>query len=57
LLLGHIGGMDTCARALLAAAKMLEDGVLEAPLRERYEAWDTAEGKRLLAGDVSLAEL
>jgi xylose isomerase len=57
LLLGHIGGMDTCARALLAAAKMLEDGVLEAPLRERYEAWDTAEGKRLLAGDVSLAEI
>jgi xylose isomerase len=28
LLYGHIGGMDTCARGLKAAAKMVEDGVL-----------------------------
>jgi xylose isomerase len=28
LLYAHIGGMDTCARALKAAAKMVEDGVL-----------------------------
>jgi len=57
LLIGHIGAMDCCARALIGAAKMLEDGALEAPLRERYAAWDTADAKKLLAGDVSLAEL
>ena len=57
LLIGHIGGMDTCARALIAAAKMLEDGALEQPLRERYAAWDTTDAKKLLAGDVSLEEL
>jgi xylose isomerase len=57
LLIGHIGGMDTCARALIAAAKMLEDGALEEPLRERYAAWDLGEAKKLLAGEVSLAEI
>ena len=57
LLIGHVGGMDTCARALLAAASMLEDGALEAPLRERYAAWDTADAKKLLAGDVPLEEI
>jgi xylose isomerase len=49
--------MDTCARALLAAARMLEDGALEAPLRERYAAWDTADARKLLAGEYPLAEI
>jgi xylose isomerase len=57
LLIGHVGAMDTCARALIAAAKMLEDGALEEPLKQRYAAWDTGEAKKLLAGDVSLAEI
>jgi xylose isomerase len=57
LLIGHIGGMDACARALLAAAKMLEDGALEMPLRERYAAWDAADARKLLAGEVSLDEI
>ena len=30
LILAHVGGMDTCARALKSAAAMLEDGRLEA---------------------------
>jgi xylose isomerase len=49
--------MDCCARALLGAAGMLEDGALEAPLRERYAGWDTADAKKLLAGEYSLADL
>jgi xylose isomerase len=57
LLIGHIGGMDTCARALIAAARMLEDGALEEPLRERYAPWDTAEARKLLAGEVPLEEI
>ncbi|HUO68338.1 MAG TPA: xylose isomerase [Gammaproteobacteria bacterium] len=57
LLIGHVGGMDTCARAFLAAARMLEDGALETPLRERYAAWESVEAKKLLAGDVSLADI
>ncbi|TIP97727.1 MAG: xylose isomerase, partial [Mesorhizobium sp.] len=30
LLIGHIGGMDCCARGLKAAAKMVEDKALSA---------------------------
>jgi xylose isomerase len=57
LLIGHIGGIDTCARALLAAARMIEDGALETPLRERYAAWDSPAAKELLAGECSLADI
>jgi xylose isomerase len=57
LLIGHIGGIDTCARALLAAARMIEDGALETPLCERYAAWDSPAAKELLAGECSLAEV
>jgi xylose isomerase len=56
-LIGHVGAMDTCARALFAAARMLEDGALEAPLRERYAAWEAADAKKLLGGEWSLADI
>ena len=42
LLIGHIGGMDCCARGLKAAAKMIEDKALSAPLSARYAGWDKA---------------
>jgi xylose isomerase len=57
LLIGHIGGIDTCARALLAAARMIEDGALETPLRERYAGWDSPAAKELLTGECSLADI
>ena len=50
LLIGHIGGMDCCARGLKAAAGMLEDGALSKPLDERYEGWNGDFGKKLLTG-------
>jgi xylose isomerase len=53
----HIGGLDTLARALLAAEKMISDGKLEAALRQRYSGWEREVGQRILNGDVSLAEL
>ena len=49
--------MDACARALLAAADMLEADVLTAPLTERYAGWAGTEGRAILAGQRSLAEL
>ena len=57
LFYGHIGAMDTCAQALLAAAAMLEDDALAAAVRERYAGWQTAQGQGLLAGKLSLADL
>ena len=49
LVAGHIGGMDICARGLKAAAAMLEDGGLEAALKERYADWDKDVNKDMLA--------
>ncbi|MBP2302053.1 xylose isomerase [Azospirillum picis] len=57
LLHGHIGGIDTCARALLQAAVMLEDAALTGPLAERYAAWDGEEGRAIMAGERDLARL
>ncbi|WP_106744683.1 xylose isomerase [Yoonia maritima] len=52
LILAHVGGMDTCAAGLKAAAAMLEDGKLEAARNERYAGWDTEAGKNLLNSDL-----
>ncbi|MDP2734061.1 MAG: xylose isomerase, partial [Hoeflea sp.] len=57
LLLAHIGGMDTCARALKAAAKMVEDGVLTDFVAQRYAGWNSAEAKKMLDGTYSLADI
>ncbi|MDR9427138.1 MAG: xylose isomerase [Salibaculum sp.] len=40
LVLAHVGGMDTCAAGLKAAARMVEDDKLEAARRDRYAGWD-----------------
>ncbi len=57
LFYGHIGGMDTLARGLLNAARMLEDGALAAAVDQRYAGWSGALGREILAGEKSLAEL
>ena len=46
----HIGGMDTLARALLAAASIIEAGELDAAPRERYAGWDGELGRSILDG-------
>jgi xylose isomerase len=49
--------MDTMARALLAAASIIESGDLDDFRAERYAGWDTELGRELLAGKHSLALL
>ena len=56
LLIGHIGGMDCCARGLKAAARMLEDGALSKPLDERYAGWSRDFGKKVATG-MSLEQI
>jgi xylose isomerase len=53
----HIGGMDTMARALLAASALLEDGALEDARSQRYAGWDGDLGGRIMDGDESLVSL
>ena len=54
----HIGGMDTFARALLVASKIMEDGALSKPLAERYAKFrETEMGRKIVGRDTSLPEL
>jgi len=55
LILGHVGGMDTCARALKAAAALLEDGGLEKARSERYAGWSTPKAQAMLKGGLAEA--
>lgn len=57
LLIGHIGGMDCCARGLKAAAKMVEDKALSGPLAERYAGWQKPDAQKILSGGSSLEAL
>jgi xylose isomerase len=57
LIHGHIGGIDTLARGLLAAAAMIEDGKLDSFVADRYAKWNGSEGLEMLAGRRSLAEI
>ncbi len=57
LLIAHIGGMDCCARGLKAAARMVEDRALSAPLEERYAGWQDKVPKQMLDGSMGLADI
>jgi xylose isomerase len=57
LLLGHIGGLDVCAKALIAADKLIEDGTYDKFLAERYAGWGKSEAKAMLAGKRSLGDI
>jgi xylose isomerase len=54
---GHIGGIDTLARALLVAVDMLERGTLEQHREQRYAGWSDGLGRSILAGQTSLEAL
>ena len=52
LVLAHVGGMDTCARALKAAAALLDGGEMEAARKARYAGWDTPAAQAMLNGSL-----
>jgi xylose isomerase len=54
---GHIGGLDTLAKALLAAAELLESGALADEVAHRYARWEGPLGRSILDGEVDLAAL
>jgi xylose isomerase len=53
----HIGGLDTLARALLAAGALIEDGELAARKDARYAGWDGELGTAILEGTLGLEQL
>ncbi len=53
----HIGGIDTLARALLAAERLTRRGRLAECVQARYSAWDGELGRRIMSGGIDLAAL
>ncbi len=53
----HIGGMDTFAKALLAAHAILEDGEFTSLKKGRYASFDKGNGKKFENGNLGLREL
>jgi len=54
LLYAHIGSMDACARALIAAEAMIRDGVIERRIEDRYLGWSRASARAMLEGKEPL---
>ena len=53
----HIGGMDTFARALITADKILNNSGYRKFRKERYSSFDTGKGKEFEEGKLSLEDL
>ena len=57
LIHAHIGGADLCAHAFTIAAEMYENGTLKQVIENRYAGWNTPEGRDLLSGKLTLAQI
>ena len=57
LFYAYIGGMDTFAKGLKVAAKLIEDKVFENFIEKRYESYTRGVGKDIIEGKVTLKEL
>lgn len=49
--------MDTFSRALLAAAKIISEGVLPKAVKNRYSSFDSGIGAKVEKGETSFEEL
>ena len=53
----YILGMDTFALGLIKAAALMEDGRLDAFVKERYASYESGIGKKIVDGTATLQEL
>jgi xylose isomerase len=57
LFIGHIGGMDAYARALVIADRIISDGKLDQFKAARYASFDSGDGKAFENGELGLEDL
>ena len=57
LFYAHINGMDTFARGLLAAHRIIEDGAVDDFVQERYAGYTKDIGAKIMAGEASFKTL
>jgi xylose isomerase len=53
----HIGGMDTFARGLLIADRMIKDKALSGFIEERYSSFKSGIGAKIMSGKAGLADI
>lgn len=57
LFYGHIAGMDAFAKGLKIAYRLVEDGVFDKFIRERYKSYETGIGKDIVEKKIGFKEL
>jgi len=57
LFYGHIAGMDTFARGLMAAQKIIDESIVDDFIRDRYQSYDTGIGQEIMSGSASFENL
>ncbi|HPZ16091.1 MAG TPA: xylose isomerase [Sphaerochaeta sp.] len=57
LFIAHIGGMDSFALGLKVAQAIIDDGLFDGFVKERYSSFDSGDGKRFAEGKMTLGEL
>jgi xylose isomerase len=57
LFLSHIAGMDTFAWGLKAAAKIIDEGIFDKVINERYSSYKEGVGADIVSGKATLASL
>jgi xylose isomerase len=57
LFYAHIGGMDTFARGLLIADRIIKDKALSNFVEERYSSFKSGIGSEIMSGKIGLAEV
>jgi xylose isomerase len=57
LFYAHIAGMDSFARGLKSAAKIIEDKVLDSIVAERYASYRSGIGREIVSGKANFASL
>ena len=57
LILAHISGMDTYARAFKSAVRLKEDSFFDDIIEKKYESYKEGIGKEIISGSVTLENL
>ena len=57
IFIAHVAGMDTFARALEAAAAILEESPYKEMVKTRYSSFDAGKGKDFEAGQMSIDDM
>ena len=57
LFYSHIGGMDTFARGLIIAQKIINDGIIQNFVTQRYQSWSDELGQKILSGNSDFKEM